>query len=486
MNFSNTIKFSGLCAFSNNNSFLAIVKSTSLIIYSTIDLKPLQKFTFETQISQIEWSPDSTLILCAFYKTNICEIKSITNPQFICTINEKSGIQYCQWTPDSRKILITNDFNARMSIWSLIDKSTIYINGPKFKEKGLTFSPNGYFMALIEKIDKNDSIGIYFTGDFSLVCHFNIDTFDAQDISWSLDSTSIACWDSSLENKLIIYTPTGNVINSFIPYNNGLGICNAKYSLNGHYLSVGFGDGVLRLYNTKTWKEAGKLNHNINVITQENLINVFKEEEIVGKKLYTKYVECSFPFKLNNVNKGVFGEINDFEWSYDSYYLASKNDSISNAIFIWQVNNLKLHTIIVQNKSIKDFKWAPNEYLLLIVTENEKLYTFTLNQVSLCDLISDSNSPLNANKIIWNKDGRCFIVCDKKQMMIGTKLDGDEEDNKGVDEISENEQKNNLENFNNMFNQINQNFNNENDNYNNNNNNDEDEEPQIVPKQYQK
>ena len=58
MNFSNTIKFSGLCAFSNNNSFLAIVKSTSLIIYSTIDLKPLQKFTFETQISQIEWSPD--------------------------------------------------------------------------------------------------------------------------------------------------------------------------------------------------------------------------------------------------------------------------------------------------------------------------------------------------------------------------------------------------------------------------------------------
>jgi hypothetical protein len=70
-------------------------------------------------------------------------------------------------------------------------------------------------------------------------------------------------------------------------------------------------------------------------------------------------------------------------------------------------------------------------------------------------------------------------------MMIGTKLDGEEEDNKGVDEISENEQKNNLENFNNMFNQINQNFNNENEN-DNNNNNDEDEEPQIVPKQYQK
>ena len=116
------------------------------------------------------------------------------------------------------------------------------------------------------------------------------------------------------------------------------------------------------------------------------------------------------------------------------------------------------------------------------MTENEKLYTFTLNQVSLCDLISDSNSPLTANKIIWNKDGRCFIVCDKKQMMIGTKLDAENENDDYDDgNLNNNEKNENLENFNNMFNQINQNFQND-----NNHNNDEEEEPQTVPIQYKK
>ena len=75
---------------------------------------------------------------------------------------------------------------------------------------------------------------------------------------------------------------------------------------------------------TNSFKEIIELNHNINTITNENLVTVFKEEEISPQsneknknknkrgghppsnnfaKNYTKYVECSFPYKLNQNNK---------------------------------------------------------------------------------------------------------------------------------------------------------------------------------------
>ena len=42
----------------------------------------------------------------------------------------------------------------------------MYINGPKSEKKGISFSSNGYFMALAERDNSKDFIGVYFTGIF--------------------------------------------------------------------------------------------------------------------------------------------------------------------------------------------------------------------------------------------------------------------------------------------------------------------------------
>jgi len=429
MNFSNSIKYSGLSSFSPNSVYLAIAKTNSLIIYDNEELKVIQKFSFQNPISKFLWSPDSSLVLIAFYKTGICEVRSISNPKWTCTINEsQSGITNCLWTPDSRKIILFNDFNVRMSIWSLVDKSTIYINSPKFNNKCLLFSENGNFMALAERNNGKDFIGIYFTGDFSLVSHFQVDTFDLEDLLWTKDSTSLIVIDTPLEVKFMVYSPTGNLITTQEPYLYGLGIETAKLCNNSHTLCLGLNDGTVRLYNCmNNFKEIIELNHNINVITNENLVTVFKEEEIShssgAKKNYTKYMECSFPYKLNTNNKlkslqGI-GPISIIEWSLDSKFIATKYNSLPNDVFIWEVSTLKLHTIIIQLNPIKTMKWSPKENILLIVTDNSKLYTFTLDNVYIIELVSDMNSPFNASNLQWASDGKSFIVSDKKQMLIG-------------------------------------------------------------------
>ena len=56
-------------------------------------------------------------------------------------------------------------------------------------------------MALAERHNGRDFIGIYFTGDFSLVSHFQVPTFDLEDLFWTKDSTSLIFIDIPLEVK---------------------------------------------------------------------------------------------------------------------------------------------------------------------------------------------------------------------------------------------------------------------------------------------
>jgi hypothetical protein len=90
-----------------------------------------------------------------------------------------------------------------------------------------------------------------------------------------------------------------------------------------------------------------------------------------------------------------------------------------NVIWVWQISSLSLHTVIIQIKPIKQFEWSPTDHILIISTENSKLYSFTLTNVYVVELVTDTTSNLAINKIIWNCDGKSFTVSDKNFMVIG-------------------------------------------------------------------
>lgn len=62
----------------------------------------------------IEWSPDSEYILCASLKKAIVQVFSICYPDWKCKLTEGSaGLEQVTWSPDSRHIITTGDFNVR-------------------------------------------------------------------------------------------------------------------------------------------------------------------------------------------------------------------------------------------------------------------------------------------------------------------------------------------------------------------------------------
>lgn len=274
MNFSTPIKYTGISSYSPNNKYFLITKSSEIQIYETTSLKFTQKFTFTDLLYHVEWSPDSNLLLVSFPKRSICEVKSLDNPDWLCRIDEgAAGLASCRWSPDSRRVITICDFNLRLTIWSLIDRSTSFINNPKFSNKGIAFTSNGTFMALAERKDCKDFIGIYYIVDWTLVSHFQVESYDLQDILFTRDDSAIVIYDSPLECKLLIYSPTGNLIASHTAYDNSLGIKTLSLSPSGHYLAVGYFDQSIRIFSCLTWKELTEIQHKP-IVNDSNTVSI--------------------------------------------------------------------------------------------------------------------------------------------------------------------------------------------------------------------
>jgi hypothetical protein len=124
-------------------------------------------------------------------------------------------------------------------------------------------------MALVEKREAKDWISIYFTGnEWKLVNTFEVDTFDAADVIWCKEDTSILVYDSPLEAKVLIYSAmTGECLvkHNFSITNMGgalgLGIKQVSLSLNGFYCVASFFDTKIKLFHGISFKEIANLEH---------------------------------------------------------------------------------------------------------------------------------------------------------------------------------------------------------------------------------
>jgi len=226
-------------------------------------------------------------------------------------------------------------------------------------------------------------------------------------------------------------------------------------SPNGHYLSIGFYDQNIRLYNHISWKLIIDFNHS-STITDCSEINVFKEEEIPDNfspdKKTSKYslYEGTGPLKVPAEKKPDMGKPNPqigvglMAWSFDSNFLASRNDNMPCVLWIWTVSNLSLNTVIIQNKPIKHFAWSPTGNLLLIVNDSNKLFFWSVESASVCSIPLEGGMKFCSSKIEWNKDGKSIIVSEPNFVVIGYSLheNNEELEVKKTEPIKENEAEN--------------------------------------------
>ena len=448
LKFSNKRKYSNQISFSPNSFYFAISKGTQLVIYSCQSLKPIKIYTFIDFIEDIKWSNSSKLILIGIYKRNRCEIRNIENDNFLCTIDEGiQGMSNALFSSNSTHVLSFNQNVSKLTIRSLLDKNTLYISLPKFSKKGLAFSSQGKgnFMALAERKDAKDIIGIYYVPKWICLRRFPVETEDLQDIKWSFDNSSIIIVDSPSVCKLLIYNMFGELINKIDIYQYKLGIKNFNISPNGHLYCLGLFDQTLRIYNSISYTCTAIFNHDKDTLNDPK-VNYYKEE-IINQEGESKYVELKPPIDLKSENNYIKGTnlYNDklpkigickMAFSYDNNYLATKNDNMPNVLFIWDLNFMSLQTVLIHLNEICCFEWSKTKNILFISTNTNKLYYFTLDSCKILQLIKDFQ---NKSFIISN-DGQKMMIKDNNYFItVNIEDQNDTSNNMNTGDINENE-----------------------------------------------
>ncbi|XP_063559365.1 WD repeat-containing protein WRAP73 isoform X2 [Gorilla gorilla gorilla] len=356
MNFSEVFKLSSLlCKFSPDGKYLASCVQYRLVVRDVNTLQILQLYTCLDQIQHIEWSADSLFILCAMYKRGLVQVWSLEQPEWHCKIDEGSaGLVASCWSPDGRHILNTTEFHLRITVWSLCTKSVSYIKYPKACLQGITFTRDGRYMALAERRDCKDYVSIFVCSDWQLLRHFDTDTQDLTGIEWAPNGCVLAVWDTCLEVRILNHV-TWKMITEF-----------------GHPATIN--DPKIVVY-----KEAEKS-------PQLGLGCLSFPPPRAGAgplpSSESKYEIASVPVSLQTL-KPVTDRANPkigigmLAFSPDSYFLATRNDNIPNAVWVWDIQKLRLFAVLEQLSPVRAFQWDPQQPRLAICTGGSRLYLWS-------------------------------------------------------------------------------------------------------------
>ncbi|XP_050009251.1 WD repeat-containing protein WRAP73 isoform X3 [Alexandromys fortis] len=401
MNFSESFKLSGLlCRFSPDGKYLASCVQYRLVIRDGKTLQILQLYTCLDQIQHIEWSADSLFILCAMYRRGLVQL--------------------------------------RITVWSLCTKSVSYIKYPKACQQGITFTRDGRYLALAERRDCRDYVSIFVCSDWQLLRHFDTDTQDLTGIEWAPNGCVLAAWDTCLEYKILLYSLDGRLLSAYCAYEWSLGIKSVAWSPSSQFLAIGSYDGKVRLLNHVTWKMITEFGHpatinnpktdwcinqlchwdRINLkerglqsvdpmpsysglVSRQHTVVVYKEAEKIPQlglghlsfpppramagalsTSESKYEIASGPVALQTL-KPVADRANPrmgvgmLAFSSDSYFLATRNDNVPNAVWVWDIQKLKLFVVLEHLSPVRSFQWDPQQPRLAICTGGSKVYLWS-------------------------------------------------------------------------------------------------------------
>ena len=301
---------------------------------------------------------------------------------------------------------------------------------------GVDFSSNGKYMALAERRNCKDHVSLFDCTQWQLMRHFQVETTDLAGLSWSPDSKVLCLWDSVLNYKLYLYSIDGRCLATFSAYEHALGIKCVCWSPTSQFLAIGSFDQKLRILNHVTWRTVAEHLHGLSVESSSSgNVVVYSEVESkyvggVGVKLggsvgtqrlvpsslhltQSKYETLDPPVPVPHIKPdpekpnpklGVGAII----FSADSKYVATKNDNMPNAVWIWDVENLRLCVLLLQANPVKEFMWDPVQPRLALCTSNNRLYLWS--PAGCVSVTVPVEASFTVQRLSWHPTGKSLAL----------------------------------------------------------------------------
>ena len=355
------------------------------------------------------------------------QVWSTEQPSWTCKVDGGlAGLTCCWWAPDSRHLLTMADFSLHLTLWSLISKSVSLIKYPKLAQSGLDFSPDGCYMALAERRDCKDVVSVFECNGWQLVQHFPVGTQDLAGLRWSPDSGLLAVWDCVLDYKVLLYRMDGHCLATYSAYEHALGVKTVAWAPSGQFLAIGSFDEKVRVLNNLTWRTVAEHSHPVCVDRAGAVVYQEVEEAAapMARALPSQQSHYSTPPlpvavptsqpdpEKPNPRLGV----SMASFSPDSHYLATRNDNMPCAVWVWDMVELGLAALLLQTTAVKDLSWDPTQPRLAIAAGNSRLYLWSpAGCVSVCVPCDPSFS---LSRLAWHPSGTSLVLLSSSHFCV--------------------------------------------------------------------
>ncbi|RKP37808.1 WD40-repeat-containing domain protein [Dimargaris cristalligena] len=402
----------GQVVFSPDGKYLASSLKERLVIRDSLELGVLHTFICSYPIQDIQWGPHSDYILSASYKQAKVDVWNLQDEKRHIDIEDAfCGMNSARWCPDGIHIMVVSEFQVRLSIWSLLSGEAFYIQYPKYKDKGISYSSDDRFVAILERQESKDAVGVYSTDPWALQKQFTVDAIDIENIAWSPDDRYIAVWDSNVDYKVFIYNPLGILKRTYRAYEDGLGIKSVTWDPFSQFLAVGSYDQQVRLLNTYNWSPFLTLKHPSKV-TRPDVVSLNSYFELQDK--YSNITTVVPDGTKPNPKLG----IGFMEFSYSGDYFCTRNDNMPNSLWIWDMKTLRLYAFIHMIDPIRTVRWNPASADILA-------FSCTANCVYLwrpergCEFYELPAANFNLTTFHWSPSGHAIAFLDKERFHLG-------------------------------------------------------------------
>lgn len=217
---------------------------------------------------------------------------------------------------------------------------------------------------------------------------------------------------------MLLYSADGKQLQSYRPYENALGVKTFAWHPTGHLLAIGSYDERARLLNSLTWQRLAECTHPPEVraaFAEEAVVWVEPPQEGVG---YTaRLLPASVPIERANPDKACpkLG-VGHLEWSAGGRYLATRNDNMPRALWVWDGETLLLHSLLLQVGHVTAAAWHPSQQVLALATGGSKIFMWSPRGCRTAPL--PAAHELNVHGVRWNRKGDALLLLDRERFCV--------------------------------------------------------------------
>lgn len=98
------------------------------------------------------------------------------------------------------------------------------------------------------------------------------------------------------------------------------------------------------------------------------------------------------------------------EWSADGRYLATRNDNMPTAVWVWDITRLELASVMLTLEPVRSVAWDPVQPRLATCSGGKRVYVWSPEGASCVQV------PLPGflcSKLAWSPRGSSFLLSDR-------------------------------------------------------------------------